>query len=170
MAQDLNAWWLFASLLVFACLLVQVRGYGNGFPAPDPQLLAEFPLLGSVTAPLVKSPWLGGQNFTHCCLQAISESYVSSNGILVNNPNAGEDFVGLTPNALSLEQFPCGATYDNNLAGAPPVTIPYSWCAQNCAGWQQSTNNPLTQWVQPFVGFILPAAVFCLNVSSVFPR
>jgi hypothetical protein len=40
--------------------------------------------------------------------------------------------------------------------------------------YQAKANNytdgamqSLTQWVQPFVGFILPAAAFCLNVGSI---
>ena len=82
----------------------------------------------------------------------------------IQNPNPAQDYINFPPLNLSQGQFPCGASYDGDSSGAQPVVVPYSWCKQNCGGWERSTNTPLTQWVQPFVGFILPAAVFCLNV------
>jgi hypothetical protein len=105
----------------------------------------------------------GGQNFTKCCLLAVNESYTLQNGHVSLN---GDPFINLSPDDLSDAQFPCGATYNGSDAGAPLVTITYSWCRSNCGGWQQSSNRILTQWIQPFVGFILPAAVFCLNVRA----
>jgi hypothetical protein len=113
--------------------------------------------------PLRHDPWLGGQNFTVCCLKAINASYQIQNG-QVSQTASG--FINLTADELNNAQFPCGAAYNGNDTGAPLVTIPYSWCKVNCGGWVQSTNRVLTQWIQPFVGFILPAAVFCLNVST----
>lgn len=113
--------------------------------------------------PLRRDPWLGGQNFTVCCLWAVSESYQIQNGQV---SQTADGFIDLTPDDLNDGQFPCGATYNGSDAGAPLVTIPYSWCRANCGGWEQSTNRILTQWIQPFVGFILPAAVFCLNVRA----
>ncbi len=94
----------------------------------------------------------------------MSESYVIQDGQPLQNPDSTQDYIDFPPLNLSESQFPCGATYDGDDAGAQPVVVPYSWCRQNCGGWEKSTNAALSQWVQPFVGFILPAAVFCLNV------
>jgi hypothetical protein len=110
------------------------------------------------------SPKVGGRNSTRCCLQAVAESYVIQNGQPIQNPNKAQDYINLPALNLSQAQFPCGASYDGSSAGAPVVAVPYSWCKQNCGGWEKSQNAVLSQWVQPFVGFILPAAVFCLNV------
>jgi len=108
----------------------------------------------------------GGQNFTQCCLMAVNASYSMQNGLPVLNP---VNYVGGLPwYTLQDDQFPCGATWNNNNSGAPLVTVPYSWCKSNCGGWQRSHNAVLTQWIQPFIGFILPSAVFCLNVSELF--
>ena len=48
--------------------------------------------------------------------------------------------------------------------GAPSVTVPYRWCRDNCRGWQLSNTTTLKQWVSPFVGFLVPAVVFCLAI------
>ena len=129
------------------------------------ELTQAFPLV--FTSPLSHSPSYGGQNFTQCCVEAVIQSYSVQNGRIVLNPN--NYVLGLSPNDFNMTKFPCGATYDGNAAGAKEVVIPYSWCRQNCGGWEKSANSPLTQWVQPFVGFILPAAVFCLNVRYPLP-
>ncbi len=120
-----------------------------------------FPELLDLQKPSRINPF-GGQNFTRCCLQAVYDSYQVVDGQVT--PNPAHPFILLPPNALADTVFPCGATYNGSAAGAPVVSIPYSWCASNCNGWQVSSNTILTQWIQPFVGFILPAAVFCLNV------
>jgi hypothetical protein len=126
-----------------------------------------FPPLGALyTTHLDKSPSIGGQNFTQCCLLAVSLSYIIQDGQPIKNPNAHLDFITASPSNLSTSQFPCGATYNGDTDVAQLVTVPYSWCNQNCCGWQQSSSAVLSQWVQPFVGFILPAAVFCLNVRA----
>jgi hypothetical protein len=119
------------------------------------------------TFPLRKSPYIGGQNSTRCCLQAVRESYqVDQSGQVIQTQN---EYSNISADELSNAQFPCGASWSGNTSGAPLVMVPYSWCSSNCAGWQQSSNQLLTQWVQPFVGFILPAAVFCLNVRDHSP-
>ncbi len=118
---------------------------------------------------LTKVPYqpIGGQNFTRCCLQAVSD-WSKNEGcqdiIITSSKNPAVIFTSKADLENSQEQFPCGATYTGDNNGAPQVLITYNWCASNCGGWQQSTNAVLTQWLQPFVGFILPAAVFCLNV------
>jgi hypothetical protein len=155
--------WLLASLFTF-CILGLVQGQSNTSIQYSNLTDAFPPLLDLYTTSLDKSPWIGGQNFTRCCLLAVSQSYIIQDGNVSQNPNT--DFIGLPPTAFNASQFPCGAVYNGNSSGAPLVTVPYSWCNQNCAGWQQSSNKALGQWVQPFVGFILPAAVFCLNVRT----
>lgn len=97
------------------------------------------------TFPLTKSPSIGGQNLTRCCLQAVIESYqVDPSGRVVQTQN---DYTNITADQLSNDQFPCGAAYSGNDSGAPPVTVSYSWCATNCGGWERSQNQILTQWI-----------------------
>jgi hypothetical protein len=57
-------------------------------------------------------------------------------GQLIKNPNADLDFIIASPSNLSSSQFLCGATYNGDTGGAQLVTVPYSWCKQNCGGWQ----------------------------------
>lgn len=161
MAQALSYPQLFWTFILL-CLLIPAHGqsaqsnYSSVFDA-----LPE--LLGLNLRRSDRPPSIGGQNFTWCCLLAVKESYTVQNGQVINT---GSGFIDLSFENLSSSQFPCGATYNGNHSGAPPVTVPYSWCNQNCGGWQQSKNIVLNQWILPFVGFILPAAVFCLNVSA----
>jgi hypothetical protein len=111
---------------------------------------------------------VGGQNFTRCCLQAVKDWRAGETDITVTwgefSQNPSYVF---GPDTLSSSGagFPCGNSYNENPDGAPEVLVTYSWCTSNCGGWQQSTNADLAQWIIPFIGFILPAAVFCLNVS-----
>ena len=153
-------------MLILLCLFNSVRsqsGLNTSFYYTN--LSQAFPELDSLyTTHLKHSPYVGGRNSTRCCLQAVSESYVIQDGQPIQNPNSAQDYIDFPPLNLSQSQFPCGASYDSDSGGAQPVLVPYSWCKQNCGGWEKSTNAALSQWVQPFVGFILPAAVFCLNV------
>ena len=154
------------TLLFLLCILGSVRSQsGFNLSAHYSNLSQAFPQLDSLyTAPLKHSPYNGGRNSTRCCLQAVSESYVLQDGQPIQNPSKDQDYIGFPPINLSQSQFPCGASYNGDKSGAQPVLVPYSWCKKNCGGWEKSTNTALSQWVQPFVGFILPAAVFCLNV------
>ena len=95
----------------------------------------------------------GGQDFIHCCATALS---TFANGSDLSEISVGP-FSGTS-------QYPCGATYQGDSAGAPPVKVTYKWCHKQCPGWQVSKAEKLTQWLQPFVGFILPAVIFSLNV------
>lgn len=124
-----------------------------------------FPLLKSLEIDRPRHhPTPGQQHFPRCCLQAIQESYHIINGEVYNVPGK---FINLSAPELNSTQFPCGAKYqDGHDEGAPEVRVPYSWCKSNCDGWQRSSSNALNEWVQPFVGFILPSAVFCLHVGS----
>jgi hypothetical protein len=159
MAHTHHRFWLQA-VLTFS-LLGPTHGQLNG-SFYYTEITQAFPLV--FTSPLSHAASLGGQNFTQCCVEAVSQSYSVQNGQIVLN---SDNYVlGLSPNQFNTSQFPCGATYTGSAAGAPEVVVSYSWCRQNCGGWEKSSNTPLTQWVQPFVGFILPAAVFCLNVRD----
>ncbi|KAH8899982.1 hypothetical protein GQ53DRAFT_816019 [Thozetella sp. PMI_491] len=124
-------------------------------------LFDALPQLVDLQTPFAPNP-AGGQNFTRCCLQAVYDSYQIVDGEVVLNPDTS--FVNLSAAELNDTSFPCGASFNGSLAGSPVVNVPFSWCSNNCRGWQVSSNTVLTQWIQPFVGFILPAAVFCLNV------
>jgi len=121
------------------------------------------PELSEIPNPWVYNP-IGGLEFGVCCLRAVSESYkLDSNNELVQTPNP---FLKWDPAEFPLKpkQFPCTAEYADNKDGSPPVEVPYRWCRDNCPGWQRSHNGNLGQWIQPFVGYILPAAVFSLTV------
>jgi hypothetical protein len=111
----------------------------------------------------------GGQNFTQCCLDALRD-WRQANGrhegiTIYDSKDPNKIFSTPKDLAESEQQFPCGAQYQDNKDGAATVFITYSYCSSKCGGWQRSHNEHLTEWIQPFVGFILPAAVFCLNVS-----
>lgn len=58
------------------------------------------------------------------------------------------------------DQFPCGAHYvPGDYQGAPSVQVTHAYCESTCGGgWERSSSN---QWVPAFVGFIIPAIVFC---------
>lgn len=123
----------------------------------------------SFYAPNSRALQLGGQNFTHCCLRAVNESLAVSNN---NNSLAFTNSSFFLPgtSAASLQaatdndQFPCGAEYNGDAAGAPVVQVPYLWCTSQCPGWEISHFSKLSQWIGPLVQFILPSLAFCLNV------
>ena len=112
-------------------------------------------------------PQLGGMNLTHCCLLAINSSFDIRNG---NLSIISTSFLSLdtTPaaflSAISNNQFPCTATFNGELSGAPSVRSTYKWCKSNCNGWQISQAKKLQQWISPMISFILPSLVFCLNI------
>jgi hypothetical protein len=169
MVYSPNSTWFTTRFFFFSILWIPAYCQSANFINPDQKLLDKFPLLATWNSTLRKSPYIGGQNFTQCCLKAITQSYViSAAGDIINNPDKSYPSLGVSADFLGGSQFPCGAAYNATQGdvGAPQVTVPYTWCRDNCGGWEQSTNSDLNQWVQPFVGFILPAAVFCLNVSA----
>jgi hypothetical protein len=133
-----------------------------------PDLTTAFPQLTNWNAPPHTPPSLGGRNLTKCCARAVFESFQLINGSVQYSPN---NFIAgpLSIAEFGDAQFPCGAKYsDTYNKGAPSVRVPYSWCKSNCGGWVKSEASSLSQWVQAFVGFILPSIVFCLNVSFLF--
>ncbi|KAK7989596.1 hypothetical protein PG989_009911 [Apiospora arundinis] len=110
---------------------------------------------------------LGGQNFTHCCLRAVNESLTISNNNL-SFTNSSFFLPDTTPASLRAaidnDQFPCGAEWNGDAAGAPIVQVPYTWCTSQCPGWEISHVSKLSQWIGPLVQFILPSLAFCLNI------
>ncbi|KAF2689103.1 hypothetical protein K458DRAFT_123851 [Lentithecium fluviatile CBS 122367] len=167
--MDLRTRYLQWRLMIAIVLAVIVpRAHGQD-PAPETDY---FDPLKDLDAPAPHG--VANQNFTICCLRALNDWRKNPNNPDPNKPdiivqsskspfnvfNTADD---LRKNGAK-EQFPCGAEYDDKEEGATRVKISYTWCKSNCGGWQRSRSAVLEQWVQPFVGFILPAAVFCLNV------
>jgi hypothetical protein len=115
-----------------------------------------------------RNPYIGGQNFTYCCLKAVNQSLdVDRNGnlILLNNWIVLQD--GNASHLLEADsrgQFPCGAAYNGDPNGAPVVQVNYTWLADECPGWERSGEKNLNAWLQPLSGFLLPAIIFCLSV------
>jgi hypothetical protein len=97
----------------------------------------------------------GGQNFVSCCTKALNSFLHSGNS---------SSIVVSSSFHPPTSQYPCGATWQGDPAGAPSVRVSYTWCNQQCPGWQRSSSQKLNQWLQPFIGFILPAVIFTLNV------
>jgi hypothetical protein len=97
----------------------------------------------------------GSQNFTSCCVKALDSFLHSGNS---------SSIVVSSSFHPPTSQYPCGATWQGDRAGAPSVKVSYTWCNQQCPGWQLSSSQKLNQWLQPFIGFILPAVIFSLNV------
>lgn len=120
-----------------------------------------FPQLHPLQRSLASSP--GSQDFDHCCRLAVNDSLSVINGSLVGFTST-QSFIADQFDAFRTEQFPCAATYNGNKKGAPPVSIPYAYCKNNCPGWQRSKSSKLNQWVSPFTGFLIPSVVFCLAI------
>jgi hypothetical protein len=119
--------------------------------------------------------YLGGQNFTVCCLKAIYDALDVSGGQLqeglnesgvvkISYNNTNITSVTELLNYTSDGQFPCGAKWNGNPLGAPKVDVQYDWFMANCPGWQVSSTDNLDAWLLPLSAFILPAIIFCLSV------
>lgn len=106
---------------------------------------------------------VGAQDLDHCCLVAVNDSLDVVNGT-ISGFTRGQSFIADDFQSFRNRQFPCAARYIGDYDGAPTVTIPYSYCKANCPGWQRSKSSKLNQWVSPFVGFLVPAVVFCLAI------
>lgn len=109
------------------------------------------------------SVYLGGQNFTHCCLLAVNDSIRLLRGQLVEAETSYLTNFSFFTSSSKNGKFPCGAAYQGDPAGSPIVRVPFSYCSQDCGGWQRSQATKLSQWVGPLIGFILPDLVFCKN-------
>ncbi|KAF6839856.1 hypothetical protein CPLU01_01453 [Colletotrichum plurivorum] len=113
--------------------------------------------------------FLGGQNFTWCCLKAVDNALrILDNGTLVidNNTlsNIGISTVHELQSAAQRNQFPCTAKYNADPRGAPEVLVQYEWFAETCPGWSMSNKSNLNAWLHSLSGFLLPAVIFCLSV------
>ena len=154
---------LFTSVFSILSSSTVWKGQGNYTSLSDAFVqLANLTLLPASN----REPSGGGQNLTHCCLLAVNASLEWLNGSVVEKApyylNASVD--GLLA-ATKAGQFPCGAVWDGNSVGAPIVEVPYAWVEETCPGWQLSTSGIESQWLSPFVGFLLPAVVFCMSKS-----
>ena len=95
---------------------------------------------------------------------AVNDSLEFSNGFIVEKQPY---YIGVDVDTLitasDAGQFPCGAEWNGNPAGAPVVQVPYAWCQTACPGWQlsDSRKGDESKWISPFVGFLLPAVIFC---------
>jgi hypothetical protein len=167
-----------ASLAILLFCLPYVQSSDNFTTLSD-----AFPLLAGLNDPPSKlNPRHGGQNFTRCCLEAFSQALAVENGSVV--PGEHPEFLSVNGNPVDIDnlltsQFPCGATYQGDRKGVNQLTVPWSWCNEECPGFELSESTKLSQWISPFVGFILPSVIFCLTVprrsklrlpSWVFPR
>ncbi|KAH8675456.1 hypothetical protein BX600DRAFT_534925 [Xylariales sp. PMI_506] len=112
-----------------------------------------------------RSPYLGGQNMTICCLKAVNESLqVSSDGTLKNVTNWISASISQLQGNYSKGQFPCDAQYNGDSAGAPLVQVPYVWLADTCPGWELSSKTNLNAWLQPLSGFLIPAVPLIFSI------
>ena len=120
-----------------------------------PLVVEQFPALSQQIVAPAGNPYLGGQNFTFCCIKALNAVLDGSAQNLVT--------FDISQNGNN-SQFPCGAAFAGNRSGVSVVKSSYYWCDQNCPGFELSRSSKLNQWLQPFVGFILPAVIFSLSV------
>jgi len=110
-------------------------------------------------------PNLGGLRMGYCCRLAIRESLEVVNGSIEFVP--GQSHLAGTVEDVLKNPFPCSFKYSGTGPGyAPQVWISYPYCATNCPGWQMTrpTVPALSQWLQPLILFVLPAAVFSLGI------
>ena len=123
------------------------------------------------------NPYLGAQEFGHCCLLAVNESLEIRDGYLAFQP--GQTMLHGNISTLESYSFPCTASYNGTMGDQPQVTVSYSWCNRNCPGWELAQPDNYGAWIGPLTAFIVPAIVFCLNISrrrrfevpaSLFPR
>lgn len=80
-----------------------------------------------------RDPFRGGQSLTHSCLLAVNPSLEVVNGYIVaKTPYYITALVDDLFAATKAGQFPCGAVWDGNPAGAPIVEVPYGWLWETC--------------------------------------
>ncbi|KAI1766902.1 hypothetical protein GGR53DRAFT_527888 [Hypoxylon sp. FL1150] len=115
--------------------------------------------------PATFNPYLGGQNWTMCCVLAVNDSFLIENETMYIRP--GQTFFTGTIESLEAHpRFPCGATYNGSFLNAPrqQFWIDYSWCQNRCPGWPVTKASNFDKWLKPMISFILPSLVFCLNI------
>jgi hypothetical protein len=105
-----------------------------------------FALLLFALQPLQSLAFSGNANFSKLCEQ-IREEWITNDSKLEN-----------------VTHLVCRSTYSPNEKAALPITIGVSECLQRCPGYEISSKHILTQWVGPFVGFLLPALAFVISI------
>jgi hypothetical protein len=117
---------------------------------------------------LLGNVYLGGQNFSWCCLKAVENALAVEDGAVVikNNERSSIGAANITElqHAVARNQFPCGAKYNGDPQGAMTVEIQYAYLVEQCPGWQISSQTNLNAWLHSLSGFLLPAVIFCLSV------
>jgi len=108
------------------------------------------------------NPAIGGQDFGLCCNLAVNQSLEIVNGNVEFTP--GQTFLHGNISTFLDYQYPCTAVYNGSQGDQPQVTIPYSWCRDHCNGWARTQTSDPSDWVEPFVAFILPTVVFCFTI------
>ena len=148
-------------IFLFVISVDLAKGQNGTYVTPSDAI----PQLTNLTKdPVAKQPLtLGGQSFSHCCLLAVNTSVAIVNGSLVKS-GGNSSFIEDDLENFLRRPFPCDASYNGNNAGTSVVSITYGWCKSNCRGWSLSKTSTLNEWVGPFVGFLIPAVVFCLAI------
>jgi hypothetical protein len=155
------------TLLVYPVFLLQVLqavAFNNG---NFTTIYDAIPQLSSLSLAPPSHPALGAMNITRCCLLALNDAFAVQDGYLaivddsfLSPGTTAESFLS----AINNGQFPCGASFDGDMEGAPLVKASYKWCSVNCPGWQKSEAKSTQQWVSPLISFILPCLVFCTSI------
>lgn len=162
----------FVLIHVLICLLLpQVHGQNASLSSPNDTTFSDlFWQLHNLEGQRPKgNAYLGGQNFSWCCLKAFENALgVTTNGTVVIR-NSSRSTIGARSladlqSAAARSQFPCSAKYNGDEQGAPVVAIGYSFLVEQCPGWELSSQTNLNAWLHSLSGFLLPAVIFCLSV------
>ncbi|KXH66235.1 hypothetical protein CSAL01_11700 [Colletotrichum salicis] len=177
----------FSFLLLFA---PAVRSEGNIEGVVDKsQVFWQLANLDQRAPEKLGNVYLGGQNYTWCCLKAVEAGLrILENGTLIISNNSITNISALTTGELrtaaNRSQFPCDAKYNGvssamtfkikvyfcsseiqaHIGGAPEVRVQYKWFIDTCPGWSLSDKSNLNAWLHSLSGFLVPAVVFCLSV------
>ncbi len=111
---------------------------------------------------------LGEQDFKVCCSMAVNywKDHPKDSHVVEISKSQSTELFDNKDDLAKAQQFPCGPPA-NDSDHLPQVKVSLRWCKASCGGWEKSkTKGALTARVQPFVGFILPVAIFCLNVRA----
>ncbi|KAF4968880.1 hypothetical protein FSARC_3779 [Fusarium sarcochroum] len=116
----------------------------------------------SWTTPGHRGP--GQQDFGYCCRLAVNQSLQVVNGSAQFIP--GQSHLVGTIDDFLRHPFPCDYEYKGGPGSPPQVYVTYSWCNNNCPGYSVTPpgRKGLGAWLKPLVLFIIPSAVFSLNV------
>jgi hypothetical protein len=68
------------------------------------------------------------------------------------------------PTLKNNSNLECRSTYEPDKEPAMPIRISVSECLLRCPGYEPSRIDALSQWIGPFVGFLLPALAFVISI------